>query len=386
MYILMITPNNFPNGDAGAVRDESFAKIYQQLGYKVIHIGMNDKIFYGEHEKIEFYSMYNRNNTVTKKVLNFLMYKKRLINIYKIILKKYGQPKLIHIYDINESGINWVKKLSFEKKIPIIHDSVEWYSACEFKYGKFSYQYILKDRLNKKLIVPPISVIAISRYLQNYFEMKGIQTIRIPVIMDSKKYNSIQRQENKKIELVYAGSPAKKDYLKECIFAFNMLPEKDKEKFNFSIFGVNKEFIYQCCNGELSNNIQVYGRVSRQKVIEKLSTSDFAMLLRPSKERYTKAGFPTKSVEAMMNGCAMICNLTSDLELYLKNMENAIIVKDSTVEEMFKSLLHISKLSRKQINEIKKNARRTAEEYFDFRIYVDSIKDMIEESKKCLAN
>ena len=41
MYILIVSPNNFPENDAGAVRDCTFAKIYQQLGYDVFHIGMN---------------------------------------------------------------------------------------------------------------------------------------------------------------------------------------------------------------------------------------------------------------------------------------------------------------------------------------------------------
>ena len=39
MYVLMVVPSNFPNGDAGAVRDMAFAKIYQELGYEVYLIG-----------------------------------------------------------------------------------------------------------------------------------------------------------------------------------------------------------------------------------------------------------------------------------------------------------------------------------------------------------
>ena len=38
MYVLMVVPSNFPNGDAGAVRDMAFAKIYQELGYEVDYI------------------------------------------------------------------------------------------------------------------------------------------------------------------------------------------------------------------------------------------------------------------------------------------------------------------------------------------------------------
>lgn len=44
--------------------------------------------------------------------------------------------------------------------------------------------------------------------------------------------------------------------------------------------------------------IIAHGRVSREEVTQALSNSDFSILLRPSNERYTKAGFPTKSVDA----------------------------------------------------------------------------------------
>ena len=38
MYAVIIGLNDFPDNDAGAVRDLAFAKIYQQLGYDVIVI------------------------------------------------------------------------------------------------------------------------------------------------------------------------------------------------------------------------------------------------------------------------------------------------------------------------------------------------------------
>lgn len=382
MYVLMITPNKFPEGDAGAVRDGYFAKIYQDIGYDVVHIGMDTKLKEGNYKNIIFYSLYRPNSSLLTKITNTISYKKRLEEIVASIRSRIGNPSLIHIYDLSEAGIVWAKKIAVENSIPIIHDSVEWYSPCEFKQGRFAYPYLMKQRTNTKLIDKPVAVIAISSYLEKHFKQKGLKTIRIPVIMDSLDYSPKQRSSEKLIKLVYAGSPAKKDYLKECIIAFKRLEPEVKSKFEFTILGADSMYVEQCCSGDVPKEITAYGRVPRKIVISKLEENDFSLLLRPDDERYAKAGFPTKSVEAMMNGCAMICNLTSDLGMYLKDGKNAIIVERCTIEAMYQALLRVSELNNEQIDKLKEEARRTAEMSFDFRIYTDKVEEFIDDIQK----
>lgn len=377
MYVLMITPNKFPEGDAGAVRDEYFAKIYQKIGYDVVHIGMGVAAKSGRYKEIEFYSLYRKNLSKIEKVRNALSYKKHLEKTFMLIKSKLGSPALIHIYDLPKSGFEWAKQQAIENKIPIIHDSVEWYSPCEFKWGCLAYPYLMKERTNRKLVDNPIAVIAISSYLESYFKQKGLKTIRIPVIMDSRDYIPKERKIGDPIKLVYAGSPAKKDYLKECIIAFNRLKPEIKSKFEFAILGADAEYVKKYCNGDIPREIIAYGRVPRKTVISKLEESDFALLLRPANERYTQAGFPTKSVEAMMNGCAMVCNLTSDLDMYLKNEENSIIVEDSTSDAMYKAFLKISELSNFDLISYRNKARSTAENNFDYCLYIGVLKEFI---------
>ena len=352
MYVLMITPNKFPEGDAGAVRDRCFAKIYQDIGYDVVHIGMGRDIKCGEYKEVEFYSLYKHNASLITKVINTLSFKKRLKEIFGLIKSKMGIPSLIHIYDLPKSGIVWAKDYAVRNSVPIIHDSVEWYSPCEFKHGRFAYPFLLKERTNTKLIDKPIAVIAISSYLEKHFTQKGLKTVRIPVIMDCKEYSPQKRACDTRIKLVYAGSPAKKDYLRECILAFRRLEPEVRSKFELAIFGADRLFVDTCCGGDVPSEITVYGRVSRKTVVNKLKESDFSLLLRPNNERYTKAGFPTKSVEAMMNGCAMICNITSDLGMYLKHDENSIIVSDSTEEAMYDALIYVSTLENSKLEKL----------------------------------
>ena len=382
MYVLMVTPNKFPNGDAGAVRDEYFAKIYIELGYDVYHIGMGPETKTGTYKGIKYYSTYNENISIVQKIRNSLNYRSNVERIYEDICKEQGEPSVIHIYDIPKSGIEWAISIAKQNRIPIIHDSVEWYSPCEFKHGKFAYPYILKNRTNTRLIRKPISVIAISSYLQNYFREKGLYVTRIPVVMDSNEYFPKERHEEDKINIVYAGSPAKKDYLQECVLAYERLSDEIKEKIEFTILGVTGEYLIECTNKKrIPKGINALGRVSRETVISHLEKADFSILLRPENERYTKAGFPTKSVEAMMNGSAMLCNITSDLSMYLNDGENAIIVKDSSIDSMYDAFIRVAELSHEELTKLRGNARKTAECSFDYHLYVQNVNTIINESK-----
>lgn len=378
MYILIVSPNNFPENDAGAVRDCTFAKIYQQLGYDVFHIGMNPTSKSGCFKRIKYYSLYNNNSGIIRKIYNLISYRKRLYNLMKKIEEKNGKPSVIHVYDIPKSGIELLRKYAIKNNIRIIHDSVEWYSPCEFKMGRFAYPYILKNWTNSKIIRKPMYVYAISRYLEQYYLGKGLKTLRVPVIMDSDEYfpNIVN---NDTIKIVYAGSPAKKDYLKECIIAFGNLADNERKRFEFHVYGANQDYVNNCLGDKKISEIIAHGRVTRDEVTQALSTSDFSILLRPSNERYTKAGFPTKSVEAMMNGCAMICNLTSDLEMYLIDEKNSIIVEECNSRAMTYALRRVLSLNRKQIDEIKKNANNTAKSYFDYHAWISDIKKFIED-------
>ena len=59
----------------------------------------------------------------------------------------------------------------------------------------------------------------------------------------------------------------------------------------------------------------------------------FDVLLRYSDLRYTKAGFPTKVVESLASATPVITNITSDLEMYLKDGENSVISEGYTAKK-----------------------------------------------------
>lgn len=376
--VLMISPNDFPNGDAGAVRDLAFAKIYSQLGYKPVVVCCNKKTEYGVYEGIEYYSYFLNAKTNLDKLFRYFKQKNMFLKKLNNIEKKFGTPGLIHLYGVSNNIIAYMKKYAHINNLQILHDSVEWYSPCEFKYGKYDKAYIINNRLNTKVIKSPIKVIAISSYLKTYFESKGIISERIPVILEVDS-QAVNNKKDDIVKLIYAGNPANKDYLKEIIEGVLGLSEAEKERVRLNIYGITEKQLYDLKIGyNFEKNIIPHGRVPRTEVESALKDSDFSLLLRPGNERYTKAGFPTKTVEAMSNGVAMMCNLTSDLGLYLKDGENSIIVEQCTKEAMTKAIRRAISLSSQEIDILKRNAKKTASDYFDYRMWISTVQRLIE--------
>ena len=379
MYVLMVVPSNFPNGDAGAVRDMAFAKIYQELGYEVFLIGAGRGEKAGIYQEVHYYSLYKEVKSLTDHFIKFVSATRNYMQQINRIIDEIGTPSMIHINSIPEGVIGNLIKIAERRNIPILHDSTEWYSACEFSRGKLDKAYILKDRLNRIVIKKPIRVIGISSYLTDHYKSRGLKAVRIPVIMDVENTGtSINTDE--KIKLIYAGSPAKKDYLKEIVLGVELLSEENQEKLELHILGATEDQIKGLTGLQvLPKCVKAYGRVPREKVEEVMLQMDFSVLLRPSEERYTKAGFPTKSVEAMSHGVAMICNLSSDLGMYLKDGENAVIVDGYDEKAFAQSLERVLLMNRAEIDVLKKNARQLAEDEFDYRNWVKKVYEFIGE-------
>lgn len=381
--VLIVTHNNFPYEDAGAIRDMAFAKIFQEMGMEVSCICHNSREGSGIIEKVNFVSIYKKYENFFEKAESYIELFHRFMDAFNSYIKKNGQPKIIHAVIGNFKIFSFLKEYSKKNKCILIYTPVEWYSPSEFRMGILSRQFLLNEFFNRFAIDKSISIIAISTYFEKYYKNKGINTCRIPVIMDCKNNTVVFHRNKNKIFISYVGSAAQKDYLGNVIRAFAKLEERVLKKFCFQVIGVSEKQImqYGWISGEdrkkIGDVMLVHGRLPHNKAIEILQASDFSIMVRPSKRRYTKAGFPTKSVEAMCNGVAVMCNITSDLGLYLKDMENSVIIKDESTESIVNAIKKVACLKSDDIQRIRRQAKKTAEEYFDYREYVKKMECLI---------
>ena len=111
----------------------------------------------------------------------------------------------------------------------------------------------------------------------------------------------------------------------------------------------------------------------RTEVFSAYSNADFSILIRDADQRYARAGFPTKFVESLCCSTPVICNLSSDLNKYVIDWNNAVILPNILPITIKKMLEKIVNTPREEIDAMKVNARITAENMFGYSLYSDQL-------------
>ena len=117
------------------------------------------------------------------------------------------------------------------------------------------------------------------------------------------------------------------------------------------------------------------GLIPHSQVKREIAKANFTILVRPDR-RSSHAGFPTKLAESFACGTPVILNLTSDMNLYLKDMKNAVICKDNSIMECKNSIRKALSLNKIDLYEMKKEAKKSLEE-LEYRFYLSDISDFL---------
>lgn len=378
--VLIISGCKYPNGDAGSVRIHSLAKLFALCGMKIDVIGKGYSTDQdGEvDDVVTYFSFRDDSKSCIAKLVNYFGYKRKLKSFLNIKGSTYTHFVIV---DIPFDALNLAIQYAKDNNIVLIHDSLEWYSPSEFRLGCLDYRYIHRDLLNKHMINRDFMIIAISRYLQNYFYNKGCKTIRIPAILEPCE-GCLTKSFGSKTIITYAGLPEKKDKLKDIVEAFISLPVEIKASMELRIIGVSfdkfQRMYKQLSLRDQSNLecIKFYGRIARNEVLELLRETHFTILYRDANERYAKAGFPTKVPESLSQCIPVITNISSDLGEYLVHGENSIIINqcNNSIREAF---TYVSNLSNNAYGHMRRNAKKTFDTYFDYRVYKKSVSRLI---------
>lgn len=377
----IITYYRYPNGDAGSVRQHSFAKILIALGYEVYVIGMGsytgNQIL--KYDNVSYTSFRNAGSSIVCKFHNFLGYSCKL----RRFLNAHGKFDLLLVIDLPLAAMKGAEKYAKENECILIHDSVEWYSPEEFRLKWFSPEYFRKDLKNRFFFKKPWRIIGISTFLSDHYRNKGLKTIRIPVILDISNSELKKECPTDKTLIMYAGNPLAKDYFDQIIGAIETIDKEIREKIELQIYGISDSQFqksFSISNQrwiELKKTVHCMGRVPRETVMDALSKAHYTILIRDPDKRYAKAGFPTKIPESLSTGTPVICNLSSDLGLYLQDEENAIIVRGQSPESIKAALERAVLIPEDKRTEMQKSAFETAKRFFDYNIYTSELGDFI---------
>ena len=359
--VLYIGGFELPDKNAAAHRVLSNGKIVKELGHEVFYMGISNdpecNLDVIKTKSIKDYGAdYQTKYPTSKK--EWLHYLSSISAVVSVI--KSENIDVIIAYNYPALSLFKLNKYCKKNEIKLVADCTEWYVA----EGNFVYRIIkgLDSFFRMRIIQPKLDgLIVISNYLFNYYSKKNKNIILVPPLVDLEDKKWKQSKENNKnndtCSFIYAGSPdgKTKDHLGKIISAFKDV----KKEFKFNILGITAEKYEEIWSdtpipNSLKESIHFYGRVSNSEVIKRLKESDFSIFIR-EENLITKAGFPTKFVEAISAGTPVLSNKCSNIEEYLIDGVNGFFVDISNVSTLTSSLDFVLNCNRDKMEEMKLN-------------------------------
>lgn len=387
--ILFFANFELPESCANATRVFAMAKMARLLGYGVDVLGVaapNNDVLEGVYCEQEYHMI----RTITAKGLaarERIKHNIKAVARYIEEKKKVQDIELIVLSNVYADYSIFFLKLSRTLNIPLVVNEVEWYDRNnEIFSGKMGWIKFIGNRVALTILHPHMkNIICISSLLDSYYRRKKCNTIVLPTLIDLNSYPHHSREDNDRVIVTYAGSPAKKDYITNAIKALLLLSRDERARIKINIYGCTSDqlFALGISSNELSaigDSLECFGRLPYQEVKLRIAQSDFTVLLRPNK-KYANAGFPTKVGESMACGTPVIANLTSDLKLCIINGKTGIICKDETTQscaDAFRIAINMNKNERELMRQ---EAEKMGQGFFSIETYLNKFDQFLTKCK-----
>lgn len=269
--------------------------------------------------------------------------------------------------------------------MPCVADVMEWFSAAMLvqKFGFPGFLDVFDTQLALRFGMGKASgVLAISRYLEQHCARQKVRVLRLPPLLDtqSRAWRFVEVKDvGSELRLLFMGT-----YLRDrqdLLLAALVEARRRGLPVRLDFLGCNRD---DFCRGtgllaqvdSLGAAIGFHGRVAFEEVPRIAGSADFAVLLRDD-ARWSRACFPSRVAELAALGVPMLCNLTSDLGLYLKDGVNSVIVSHITVSEIVAVLERAVHMPASQRLHMRRAARQMAESTFDFRPYSKPLRNFL---------
>lgn len=374
-------PTDHPNG----IRIANLGRIFKLAGYDVHLIGF--------HYSSTCHQIYDGMKAVLCQERSGSGFKTSVIRGREqlVALKSYfvenGNPDVVVSGLFNCPMQRFLMRYCKKHKIDLIESVCEWYDRNIF-VGMKGVVKFLDNRFSLYVQLPRFKkIIAIATLQASYYEKKGCMTMVVPTIVDVEEYASNVRLEvgdSEKMKIAYAGSPGRKDYILNAVYALPQLSREELAKIEIHFYGPEIKAFYDLGLTEefldtYKDNIFCHGRIPYAEVKEKIAAADFTVLLRPNK-RYANAGFPTKVGESMACGTPVIANITSDLGKYIIDGKTGIVCENESPEACAEAFRRALAMTADEKTEMRKAAYEMANVGFNYLSYVDAMREFLEKA------
>ena len=302
-----------PDKNAAAHRVVANGKLFRELGYDVVYLGIAQERFSGVRKLSEgCYAEAHPESNVE--------WARHLVSLKNLryVIAQCENVKVIILYNLPFVTLLRVK-LSL-RKYRVFYDCTEWTPDTEGSRLKCLFKRFDCFALRHWLPKLADGLIVISRLMEQAFKGHP-HLLRLPPLIDCNA--TIWHQEPAShpgtFEFIYAGVlDNNKDRLDTIISAFHSL---DVPEARLRVIGVTREsFIgyYPQFAGHPAmsdERILFMGRCTHEETVRYVLGCDCYIFVRPSDLR-NNAGFPTKFVEAFTCGVPIIATAISDIKEY----------------------------------------------------------------------
>lgn len=371
--IIYVGEFDLRNGNAQAYLVRNNAKIFNKIGYAVAFIGVNRTASFEEIDKMPRLDVGENNmflelaNTLSVKgLLKYQKAERRILSFMDSIEKNINVSHVISYQSpsyaiILKRIINWCRG-NGAKYIVNCADITLFDSQPLIRRVVMKVNWNILHKINK---LYSDGLIAVSTYIQKFFEKDGMPSIVIPPLFDD--YMDTDYELAETVTFIYAGSPF---VLKNNVKTVGMKDRLDKImdlclrlseigiNYRLNVVGITKEMYINCVprhKKALADNKDIFfsGRLSHDDTLNAVRGADYMLNLRDV-NTMNVAGLSTKLVESVSLGTPVVMNSIGDSFHYLRegvtgfeltgNMDDDVRILTSLCNKSFEERMTLKRM------------------------------------------
>jgi len=393
--ILYVGGFELPDKNAAAQRCVSNAKIFRDLGFEVVLLGVDKTNCRSLHES-EYFGFTCWSIPYPKSTKAWLSYITSLNQVDHLLGEKYlDQVFAVICYNYPAVSQYRIRNLAKKHGTFALADVTEWYSASGDTFLRKGIKWLDTTLRMRGVNFLMDGLITTSKYLSAFYQEKIL--VELPTLFDKYEqgFKKLEASNEVGYTIMYAGSPfdvslaskdrrSVKERLDLVIDTMYRL-KLDGLNFTLNIFGVRKVDylkVYPEDSNKLEkmgNQVVFHGRRPHRVILENIVISDFTIFLRDV-NRVTLAGFPSKFSESITYGTPVITNLISNIEPYIAEGGNCYLVDIDDKEKRYEKLKLILAMSREEVKIFKKFCLDSIT--FDYSSFTERVDVFIKTLKK----
>lgn len=262
--------------------------------------------------------------------------------------------------------------------VRLLFDAVEWYEP-EHRLGYLTSPYQWNIEWAMRRLIPKVDgVIAISRYLADYYGKRGLPVAIVPPTTSA--IDPGPWHPDPRLRLCYAGNPGHKDDLGAVLRAVGKVAAQGGG-VQLTVAGPARSEVLRllgdCAKQDISW-LRTPGMLQHADVQQLVGSSDFSILARQPC-RTSQAGFPTKFVESFASGTPVIANLTSDLYQHLRDGETGLVCASPDADSIVSAVMRALALGEEATRRMRKACIDHARRAFHPAGYANVLRDLIQQ-------